>query len=497
MPTPSTCPETRWPPSRSDMRSAFSRLISPGSASPTVQRSVSLDTSTPKLFRARATTVRHTPFTAMLSPIATSRSGSAPAPTVRRKPPLRRSAFLIRPVAATIPLNICPAPSDPRQDAQVRADTLDLANLQGCGPRQLGDLRQMEHPPARIAYHARRKIDEELVDHARLEERAIQLRSRLDVDLVELPPRELLHQLEQLDLAAVVRDDHDFGPRLLQRGDPLRIVYRADNERLPLLQEARGRRCLEFRIDDDLEGLPGRVDAAHVELRVVVPHRAEAGENRAGARAPAMAVLARGLPGDPLALAVGERSAPVEARRDLHAHPEPPARHTGEKPDVELARLLLHQPLFDRNTRRAQLCKARARDLRIRVLDRRHHALDVRLDDCIDARRCAAVMAAWFEVHVQRCAGRARPGCFQSEYLRVRHSGLFMPARADDRPVSDDDAADAWIGCRRVEAAPGKLERLLHESMVGGREHYFSIRRARLVPGFFTSRIASRKSSTR
>src|SRR5712671_201649 len=96
------------------------------------------------------------------------------------------------------------APSSPRQNAQVRADTFDLANLQGRGPRQLGDLRQMEHPPARIADHARRKIDEQLVDHARLQERAVQLRSRFDVDLVELPPCELLHQLEQLDLAAVV-----------------------------------------------------------------------------------------------------------------------------------------------------------------------------------------------------------------------------------------------------------------------------------------------------
>src|SRR6267154_1923833 len=111
------------------------------------------------------------------------------------------------------------APSSPRQDAQIRADALDLADFQSARPRQLGDLRHMEHPPARVADHARRKIDEQLVDHARLQERAVQFRTSLDVDLVELPPRELLHQLEQLDFAAVVRDYHDFGPRLLQRGD--------------------------------------------------------------------------------------------------------------------------------------------------------------------------------------------------------------------------------------------------------------------------------------
>src|SRR5258708_40275640 len=42
------------------------------------------------------------------------------------------------------------APSDTRQDAQVRADALALADLQCPPPRQPGDLGQMEHPPPRI-----------------------------------------------------------------------------------------------------------------------------------------------------------------------------------------------------------------------------------------------------------------------------------------------------------------------------------------------------------
>src|SRR6266480_737509 len=60
------------------------------------------------------------------------------------------------------------APSDTRQDAQVRADAFDLADLQCACLRQLGDLWQMEHSPPRIADHARREVDEELVHHARL-----------------------------------------------------------------------------------------------------------------------------------------------------------------------------------------------------------------------------------------------------------------------------------------------------------------------------------------
>src|SRR5207248_7971803 len=121
---------------------------------------------------------------------------------------------------------------------------------------------------------------------------------------------------------------------------PFRIVPRADGDRLPRLEEARRRGRLEFRIDDDLERLPRRIDTAHVELRVVVPHRAEAGQDRAGARPPAMPVCASRFAGDPLALAVRERGAAVEARGNLHAYPGPAAGHPRDESDVEFARFV-------------------------------------------------------------------------------------------------------------------------------------------------------------
>src|SRR5437899_1889321 len=281
------------------------------------------------------------------------------------------------------------APSDTRQDAQVRADALDLANLQCRGLRQIGQLPQMEHAPARIADDTRREVDEQLVYHACLEQRAVQLRSRLHVNLVEFPPRELLHQLEQLDLAGVVRDDRDFGSRPFQRCGPLRIGHRADDERLPFLEEARGRRRLEFRIYDDLERLPGRIDAAHGELRVVVPNRAETRENRASASAPAMPVGPRRLARDPLAFSVRERSAAVQARRDFHAHPGPSASHARKETDVELTRLFFSQPVLNRDSRGAQFREADSRDLRIRILNCRHHAPDTAIDDRVRAGRSA------------------------------------------------------------------------------------------------------------
>src|SRR2546426_9043383 len=44
--------------------------------------------------------------------------------------------------------------------------------------RKLGQHRQMEHAPARIANQAGSKVDQQLVHHTRLEKRAVQLRDR-------------------------------------------------------------------------------------------------------------------------------------------------------------------------------------------------------------------------------------------------------------------------------------------------------------------------------
>ena len=74
--------------------------------------------------------------------------------------------------------------------------------------------------------------------------------------------------------------------------------------------------------------------------------------------------LPRLRPGDPLRLAVGERGAPVERRRDLHAHPGPAARHARDEADVELPRLVLHQPVLEPRCPRRASAVAALRRLR-------------------------------------------------------------------------------------------------------------------------------------
>src|SRR3989338_2563282 len=92
-PTPSTCPLTRCPPSLSARHRAFSRLTgAPCASSPTVQFSVSRDTSTVNVPAVCSITVRHIPFTAMLSPICTSLKSSALVAITSRSPPLRSAA---------------------------------------------------------------------------------------------------------------------------------------------------------------------------------------------------------------------------------------------------------------------------------------------------------------------------------------------------------------------------------------------------------------------
>src|SRR5205823_5706266 len=115
------------------------------------------------------------------------------------------------------------------------------------------------------------------------------------------------------------------------------------------LQDARLARRLEAAIDDDPQRLARRIDLAHRELRIVGAHRADAGEDRAGARAPAMAVAPRLGAGNPLRVSIGKRRAAVERRGDLHPHPGPAARDARDEADVELARLLRKQPVLEAN----------------------------------------------------------------------------------------------------------------------------------------------------
>jgi len=95
------------PAERIAQSQAFSRLSSrPGSFKPTEQASVSPETSYSSTVPCRATTVRHTPLWAMLSPRRTSSSSSARESTAMCTPSASGVTVSTRPMPITIPVNM-------------------------------------------------------------------------------------------------------------------------------------------------------------------------------------------------------------------------------------------------------------------------------------------------------------------------------------------------------------------------------------------------------
>ena len=134
---------------------------------------------------------------------------------------------------------------------------------------------------------------------------------RLDVQLEDAAPREHAHHRGKVDATVGVRQRDALHAR---RPCGLRAPAVITSAPSPASTRRRWRR-LRIAVDDDALRLARRLHRAHGQRGIVLQHGADAGEDRARARAPGVAVGARGFAGDPLARAVGERGAPVEARR--------------------------------------------------------------------------------------------------------------------------------------------------------------------------------------
>src|SRR5439155_1500830 len=155
--TPSTCPWTMWPPSRSVARSARSRFTgrpaaySPNSVRPWV---VSTTCTVKPPFTTRST-VRHAPLTAMLSPRLRPRYGARivrVSPVSRFPFPDSRVALATVPVALTIPVNIaaCPIPIMYQSPAPSAPPASSAAQPRGgaAAPRERPGPRLLRATPA-------------------------------------------------------------------------------------------------------------------------------------------------------------------------------------------------------------------------------------------------------------------------------------------------------------------------------------------------------------
>src|SRR5450756_1429377 len=230
-PTPSTWPLTRCPPSLSARRNAFSRFTgAPIASSPSVQFSVSLDTSTVKLSPLCATTVRHTPFTAMLSPSCTSPRSSALVAITRRNPPSRSLASAMCPASAMIPLNIFHL----YNNAQIVPDLPHILPLQIDALIQTGQFAQLRHAARLVAQQLRRDIHQQFIHQPRAQHCAVQGAARFQQHFVATALREIAQHGRQIDLPVTIRQHTYCYACFFKCRDLFRIVHGGIDQHLTL-----------------------------------------------------------------------------------------------------------------------------------------------------------------------------------------------------------------------------------------------------------------------
>ena len=208
-------------------------------------------------------------------------------------------------------------------------------------------------------------------------------------------------------------------------------------------------------------------DQAHVQARIVLEHGSDAGQHRAGAGPPGVAVGAGGFRGDPLAHAVLETGLAVERRGDFHPYPRGLADHAAQEADVEFPGLLRTRPDFDLDARGAQPLEALPGDQRVGVGEGRDDAAHARRDQRVAARAGAAMVGAG----LQRDPGsRANGGIAPRRRIAQRHdfgmraADLLGVALADHVAVrGDQHAADAGLGIGLGAGLAREIQRLNHE----------------------------------
>src|SRR5919202_2516465 len=180
-PSPSTWPWTTWPPRRSSTRSGSSRFTrAPGRTSRSDERrSVSCITSAPKPPPPGPTAVRQTPLTATESP---SRSSSAnDVETRSRTPSSVASTATTVPRSATSPVNMRSPLPQPRGDEHVAGERLARQRQRAHRVGDAVDALALEGVARRpAAQHQRRDKEPDLVDLARVHERAREVRAALE-----------------------------------------------------------------------------------------------------------------------------------------------------------------------------------------------------------------------------------------------------------------------------------------------------------------------------
>ncbi len=95
-----------------------------------------------------------------------------------------------------------------------------------------------------------------------------------------------------------------------------------------------------------------------------------------------------------------------------------------------------------------------------------NHAPRAGRQDCVDTWRRLTVMATRFEGDVEGSSTSGLASNSNRLDFRVWPAETLVPTRADELPITDDDAADHRIGLNEPLPARGQLHRTLHPESV-------------------------------
>ena len=174
-------------------------------------------------------------------------------------------------------------------------------------------------------------------------------------------------------------------------------------------------------------------------------------------------VIGAGPPPREAGLAVGRDR---ELEHDLRAA----LAHAPDMSRMRPPRLIGADADRDRDAGRGQPAMALAGDLRIGILQRRHHPRDAGRDDGVGARRGLTVVRAGLERHVEGGAAGRAAGAPERLGLGMRTAAGLRPAASDDHRAiglpPHHHGADGGVGPGAPEPAPAERQGQLHEAKV-------------------------------
>ena len=139
-------------------------------------------------------------------------------------------------------------------------------------------------------------------------------------------------------------------------------------------------------------------------------------------------------------------------------------RLLGTNPDLDNDPVLGHAPM------------AGARNLRIWIGHRGHHAGDAGADDGVDAGRGLAMMRARLEGRVQYRGAGMLSGSTQRLGFGMRPSTWLGPAAADDATIFHDDPTNRRIGPGTALPPTPERQREGHETRIVETAHRCGVR---------------------